>query len=146
MGEIHHVERALPPVDPSLMEWVQQAGKDLPFDLMITCGIRSAKEQEALYAQGRTTPGEIVTHAHASQSAHCHGGALDVVPMMEKGDIPWGNSAPGHSEWLDKLAQLGEHAMIHCLTWGGCGVGGWAHFSDLPHIEVSNWMDLPVIP
>src|SRR5574343_1544593 len=36
----------------------------------LTCVYRSNEEQDALYAQGRTTKGKIVTNAKAGQSKH----------------------------------------------------------------------------
>lgn len=136
---IKHHERA-DGVDIRLQEWLDLADRDLPFDLVITAGVRTASEQERLYAQGRTAPGPIVTHAQPEQSAHCHGGAVDVAPLAA-GGIPWKPTDPGWDLW----AKLGEHAMMHGLTWGGCHVGGWAHFVDMPHVEVPDWQELPLV-
>jgi len=44
---------------------------------------RAPERQTALYAQGRTAPGKIVTHARAYESAHNWGLALDVVPVPD---------------------------------------------------------------
>src|SRR3990167_8432100 len=41
-------------------------------EVFLTCTYRSGEEQNRLYAQGRTTPGRIVTNAKAGQSAHNH--------------------------------------------------------------------------
>ena len=41
--------------------------------------LRSFKEQEALYAQGRSLPGKIVTQAKAGLSYHNYGIAIDIV-------------------------------------------------------------------
>lgn len=43
----------------------------LGHDVAVTQIYRTAAEQEAMYQQGRTTPGKIITDAHAWQSAHC---------------------------------------------------------------------------
>lgn len=51
-------------------------------------GLRTAAEQAALYAQGRTTPGAIVTNAPPGRSAHEHGLAVDVCILVG-----------GHEEW-----------------------------------------------
>ena len=42
----------------------------------VTQGLRTMVEQEALYAQGRTAPGAIVTNAQPGQSPHNPGGGL----------------------------------------------------------------------
>jgi len=39
----------------------------------IVQGLRTWAEQDALYAQGRTAPGKIVTNAKAGQSYHNYG-------------------------------------------------------------------------
>lgn len=67
-------------------------------DHIITCTVRSPAEQDALYAQGRTTPGRIVTNAKAGQSAHQYGLALNFVVMVNgkpdwTGDDPLWNKA-----------------------------------------------------
>jgi peptidoglycan L-alanyl-D-glutamate endopeptidase CwlK len=48
------------------------------FDIRITSGLRTYAEQTKLYAQGRTAPGDVVTHARAGQSNHHWGIAWDV--------------------------------------------------------------------
>jgi peptidoglycan LD-endopeptidase CwlK len=50
-------------------------------ELLVTCTYRSPQDQEALYAQGRTKPGAIVTNAHAGESSHQYRIAFDVVPL-----------------------------------------------------------------
>ena len=60
--------------------------KGLP--LLVTCTYRSAADQNALYAQGRTTPGAIVTVARGFQSMHQFRCALDIVPL---GKAPFRN-------------------------------------------------------
>jgi len=46
-------------------------------------GFRTMEQQEALYAHGRTVPGEIVTHAHGPESAHCYGVAADFTLIKD---------------------------------------------------------------
>ena len=48
----------------------------------VTQGLRTYAEQDALYAQGRTTPGPIVTNARGGQSYHNFGLAIDVAPVQ----------------------------------------------------------------
>ena len=52
----------------------------IQFDFEVTQGLRTYAEQDALYAQGRTVPGEIVTNAAAGYSWHNFGNAVDLVP------------------------------------------------------------------
>jgi len=51
-------------------------------DILITSTYRDAESQDALYAQGRTKPGKIVTNAKAGQSFHNWRVAFDFVPLL----------------------------------------------------------------
>ena len=87
--------------------------------LLIYCTLRSDAEQAALYAQGRTAPGVIVTNARAGESLHNpdangHANAFDAVPM--RGGKPlWDDR-----DALLKIGQLGEAAG---LVWAGRWAG-----------------------
>jgi peptidoglycan L-alanyl-D-glutamate endopeptidase CwlK len=45
----------------------------------VLSGLRSYAQQAALFAQGRTKPGKIVTNARPGSSWHNYGLAIDVV-------------------------------------------------------------------
>jgi D-alanyl-D-alanine carboxypeptidase. len=96
-------------------------------DPLVTCTLRSNEEQDALYAQGRTKPGKVVTNARAGQSAHNYGLALDFVPMV--GGKPIWDAK--HPHW----AIAGNLAPQHGLEWAGT----WTRFREFPHIQVPNW-------
>jgi len=95
-------------------------------DLLVTCTYRSPQEQARLYAQGRTTPGKIVTHARPGMSWHNHRRALDVVPLR-LGKPVWGTTGTDLSLWL-KVGELGEAAG---LEWAG----RWKRFREFPHFQ-----------
>ena len=46
--------------------------------------LRTFKEQDDIYAQGRTKKGEIVTYSKAGQSYHNYGLAVDIVMLLDK--------------------------------------------------------------
>ena len=46
---------------PKLQEFATELIKVTPYDISITCGVRTAEEQNKIYQQGRTIPGKIVT-------------------------------------------------------------------------------------
>lgn len=46
--------------------------------------LRTNKEQDEIYSQGRTKPGKIVTYAKGGQSYHNYGLAIDVVFLVDK--------------------------------------------------------------
>lgn len=96
-------------------------------DLKITESVRSFERQEALYAQGRTSPGNIVTNAKPGQSFHHYGVAVDVARIGKSPySVPW--------------KSLGEIAKGHGLRWGGDWNGNGKVDSndfDNPHLEIS---------
>ena len=51
-------------------------------DALITDGFRTFAEQDALFAQGRTKPGRVVTNAHGGESNHNYGMACDLYPVI----------------------------------------------------------------
>lgn len=87
-------------------------------NLIVTCTYRPPEEQAALYAQGRTQPGAIVTNARAGESLHNYRVALDVVPL--RGGKPvWGTAGADGALWR-KVGALGEAAG---LEWSGRWAG-----------------------
>ncbi|WP_439648439.1 M15 family metallopeptidase [Aquimarina aggregata] len=66
------------------------AEKELGIRLQVTSAFRSWKEQAQLYNQGRSSPGQIVTHAKAGESYHNYGLAFDVVEIRSGRPI-WKN-------------------------------------------------------
>lgn len=94
--------------------------------LKVTSGGRTYEEQNKLYAQGRTTSGNIVTNAKAGYSWHNFFLAFDVVPV-ENGKINW------NSKNWKKIGALGK---TFGLEWGG----DWKTFKDLPHFQTIHGM------
>jgi len=75
---------------------------------VVTCTYRSQEEQDALFEQGRTKPGKIVTWTHHSR--HTQRDAFDIA-MFKNGQIDWSNIAV-----YIKAGEIGEACG---LTWGG---------------------------
>lgn len=111
----------LPVVKKMAMEF-QAKAKLAGIDFVVTSVYRSIEEQNAIYAQGRTTPGGIVTNAKGGQSFHNWKVAFDIVPVIA-GKAIWNDNAL----W-SKLGQIGQSVG---LEWGG----SWANFKDLPHFQ-----------
>jgi peptidoglycan L-alanyl-D-glutamate endopeptidase CwlK len=88
---------------------------------------RTVKEQDDLYAKGRTKPGSIVTNAKGStySSQHQWGIAFDFFKNIK-----------GH-EYDDAsfFARVGALAKSIGLGWGG----DWKDFVDRPHIYLPDW-------
>lgn len=102
-----------------------------------TFTLRSLAEQNALYAQGRTKPGSIVTNAKGGQSWHNWGMAVDIALVLDtnkdgkfdtaswddKGDY----DADKHSDWMEIVAIFKKHGWV----WGG----DFKSIVDKPHFQ-----------
>lgn len=110
-----------------MIELCAQAG----VAVLITQGLRTWQEQDALYAQGRSQPGKIVTHARGGQSWHNFGLAFDIVVLDSVGKAEWDTGHPGWKE----AARIGKSLG---LEWGG----DWSRFKDLPHFQLVNGLTL----
>jgi len=99
------------------------ACKNEGIDLIVTCTYRTPEEQGVLYAQGRTAPGSIVTHAKAGQSMHQYRLAYDCVPDVN-GKALWDASSP---IW----AKVGALGKAQGMEWGN----DWVKFKECPHFE-----------
>jgi peptidoglycan L-alanyl-D-glutamate endopeptidase CwlK len=126
------VSRRLADLHPALTDmainWLSTC-RERGLDPLVTCTSRTNAEQTALYAQGRTKPGQIVTNAKAGQSAHNYGLALDFVPMIN-GKIEWNAK---HPHWQ----LIGEIAESVGFEWAG----RWTKFREFPHIQLPSWRD-----
>jgi peptidoglycan LD-endopeptidase CwlK len=115
-------------VVPWLDDWkVQAAG----YDTVIACTLRTHAEQAALYAQGRSAPGPIVTKAKPGQSAHEYGLAIDVYPMFHGKLI----TDEGNPIWQE----LGNFGQARGLQWYGVPE---APFHEMPHFQHPQWREL----
>ncbi len=101
--------------------------------LLVTCTLRSNQEQAALYAQGRTKPGKIVTNAKPGSSWHNYGRAYDVVPIVN-GKPVWGTSGKDLELWK----QVGFIGKSVGLEWAG----DWVRFREFPHFQLTEGMSL----
>jgi len=90
--------------------------------LKIICGTRTYEEQDALYAQGRTEAGPIVTNARGGYSWHNFGIAWDIGIFD---GIRYIEESPLYAKagWIGK--SIG-------LEWGG----DWQGIEDQPHFQL----------
>lgn len=100
--------------------------KTVGVDLLITSTFRDCESQDALFAQGRTAPGRIVTNAKGGQSFHNYRVAFDVVPLIN-GKPQWDVSDP---VWK----QVGAIGKQCGLEWAG----DWKRFKEYPHFQYTN--------
>ncbi|HET7832248.1 MAG TPA: M15 family metallopeptidase [Gallionella sp.] len=111
----------LPEVQPLARALVQKAALN-GIRIKIISGLRTYAEQDALYAQGRTSHGSIVTNAKGGYSNHNFGIAFDV-------GIFEGASYLGDSP---KYKAVGVLGMELGLEWGG----NWKNMVDEPHFQL----------
>lgn len=98
--------------------------------------VRTAAEQDALYAKGRTTAGSIVTNAKGSSysSQHQWGIAVDFFLKMDiDGDGSVSDDAFNNAK--KTFNKVGTLAKSIGLGWGG----DWKSPVDLPHLYLPDW-------
>lgn len=93
----------------------------------VISGLRSWQQQAALYAQGRTKPGRIVTKARPGSSWHNYGLAIDLG--LFAGGKYLDEAAPARAEKVYR--DLGALAATMGLEWAGT----WKSFPEGPHFQ-----------
>lgn len=95
-------------------------------DYWAISGYRSPEEQDGLYAQGRTKPGNIVTKAKGGQSAHNFGVAVDFCADkdMERAGLQPDWNAASYAILAEEAKKLGLEA------------GFYWKFKDCPHVQL----------
>lgn len=98
-------------------------------DVIITATLRDIESQDALYAQGRTKPGAIVTNAKGGESFHNYACAFDFVPVVN-----------GKAQWNDinLFNKCGAIAESVGLEWAG----RWKTFKELAHCQYTGGLTL----
>lgn len=102
--------------------------------IVITQGLRTIAEQDALYAQGRTRPGSIVTNAKGGYSNHNFGVAIDFALLLPDGkNVSWDTLRDGDKDSLPDWSEVVDIAKSLGFAWGG----DWRSFKDMPHFELT---------
>lgn len=128
MTNSRKLDDLLPAVATKARALLSAAKRD-GIDLLVTSTYRDAECQDALYAQGRTTPGKRVTNARGGQSWHQYRVAFDVVPLVA-----------GKAIWDDRriwqrIGALGESVG---LEWAG----RWKSFAESPHFQFTGGLTM----
>lgn len=94
-------------------------------------GVRTFAEQDALYQQGRTIPGKIVTNAKAGLSYHNYGLAFDFCLLhgdkMWSWDVNEDVDHDGKKDWLEVIEI--------CEQFGWEAGFRWTQLPDGPHLQ-----------
>lgn len=106
----------------------------------IVQGLRTFAYQDKLYAQGRTTPGNIVTNARGGQSIHNYALAVDFALLVNGKVIEWNTikdyDGDGLADWTEVVITFKAEGFM----WGGDWKG---KLVDRPHFElIHDWRPL----
>lgn len=133
---------------PDIVRVINRAEAVSPVDFTILCGHRTLEEQAALYAQGRTKPGPIVTNVdgvnRSSEHNYDPSRAIDLVawPIPPADQGGWDNP-----DFINRCHVVAGAVMASAavegveLRWGADwdrdGDLAEHRFVDLPHFELA---------
>lgn len=133
--------KTLEGVHPKLVEVMKKAITDSPYDFTIIQGLRTVADQKALYAQGRTKPGKIVTYCDGVKYPSNHqakpdgyGHAIDIVIVdkTKKDGFDWDTTSK-YKKVADHVLAVAKELGIN-VKWGG----NWSEKKrDDPHFELA---------
>ena len=86
---------------------------------------RSIAQSDADYAQGRTTPGKIITNAPGLHSWHNFDMAVDCYPFMSgnAGALDW---TPTDDHFTKMISAMEAQGLVSGSTW--CTIKDYPHF------------------
>ena len=98
-------------------------------DVLITSTYRDLESQKALFDQGRSLPGKIVTNAKPGSSVHNWRCAFDFVPIVN-GKVQWNDT-----KLFERCGNIAESVG---LEWAG----RWKTFKELAHCQFTDGLTL----
>lgn len=116
-----NIATLLPEVQGIARALVQKAAAS-GIEIRVISALRTYAEQDALYAQGRTTAGKKVTNARGGYSNHNFGVAFDIGVFSGAKYLP---DSP-------KYKAVGVLGIDLGLEWGG----NWTSIVDQPHFQL----------
>lgn len=138
---INRVANLHPKVREDVKKCIEEAEANLASNMAIRVvqGLRTIDEQNALYAQGRTKPGPIVTKAVGGKSYHNYGLAIDFAILKDTDNngnfetLSWNTKEDfdkdGKKDWMEVVAVFKKYGWV----WGG----DFQSIPDAPHFEKS---------
>ncbi|WP_339314644.1 M15 family metallopeptidase [Paenibacillus sp. FSL R10-2734] len=107
---------------------------DRCINIVITQGLRTIAEQDALYAQGRTKPGTIVTNAKGGTSYHNYGLAINFALLLPDGkQVSWDLKRDGDGDKIADWTEVIQEAKAIGFEWGG----DFVSIKDAPHFQMT---------
>lgn len=130
-------------VHPDLVKVVNAAALICKQPFTVIEGVRTAARQAQLYAQGRTTPGNIVTWVTVSNhepKADGFGHAVDLGAVEPDGQIDWNHSAPYDTIYKAMFAAAAAQSppvgLRSGMDWNMNGVLREHGETDFDHFEL----------
>ena len=99
--------------------------------IRIAQALRTEKEQNDLYAQGRTKPGKKVTNAKFGQSFHCFGLAVDFVLIIDGKEASWDMTKDWDGDHTNHWQEIVNVYVKYGWEWGGNLIS----LKDFPHFQ-----------
>jgi len=110
----------------TMAEMLEQEG----IEIRVVQGLRSWSEQDALYAQGRTKPGSVVTNCPGGDSWHNFGMAVDCVPSQ------FGPGQPYSPDWNASNPSWKRMEAVG-ISLGLTAGAEFRTFPDNPHFQLT---------
>ena len=128
-----------PAIANDVVAFIDEVEKGLPtwIAIRIVRGKCSKAEQDAIYAQGRTKPGKIVTKAKWYQTYHFYGLAIDFAILIDKDrngvyeELSWSMVADSDADKVADWMEVVNIALKYGFEWGG----KFRSFPDYPHLQ-----------
>lgn len=117
-----------PRVRPFARALIEKAGGQ-GIIIKVISAMRTYAEQDKLFAQGRTEPGDIVTNARGGFSNHNFGIAFDIGIFTGSSDPEKAKTYVPESPVYKAIGALGTELG---LEWGG----NWKKINDQPHFQL----------
>ncbi|WNQ09491.1 M15 family metallopeptidase [Paenibacillus aurantius] len=122
----------LHPVVAAKQAELEAAARKAGIPILITDGLRTVEEQNALYRKGREDGGSVVTQVQGGDSYHNYGLAVDFALKTKDGKVLWDlkydGNRNGKADWMEVVAL----AKGLGFSWGG----DWSGFPDYPHLQM----------
>jgi peptidoglycan L-alanyl-D-glutamate endopeptidase CwlK len=127
-----------PMIRDEVKSLIEKAESQLPnVAIRVVQGLRTIEQQNELYAQGRTKPGNIVTNARGGSSFHNYGLAIDFALLYDKDGngtyetLSWDTlkdfDKDGEKDWMEVVDIFEDAGYV----WGG----RFSTIKDNPHLE-----------
>ncbi|WP_430788771.1 M15 family metallopeptidase [Virgibacillus flavescens] len=132
VGEKANLPGELHPLVEEKKDKLLERTSAIGIDVVITDTWRSKEEQNDLYEQGRSSNGNIVTHAKSGESYHNYGLAIDYALRKDNGTIIWNINYDGNNNGEKDWFEVADIAKDLGFEWGG----DWHSFKDYPHLQM----------